>query len=132
MVILFNMDTCILGVGGKIEKVWKGITGRKGITMVICLPLIALPMMVKYFKINIRYEVRKGLHYLFFAFAIALVSIFPSSLIVCSYRMLVSHSCILIYIVCTFPVVACITLETTPCKFAHVYTKCVKGVHGIQ
>ena len=71
MIILCNMDTCIWGVGGKIEKLWKGTTGRKGITMVICLPLIALPMMVKYFKINIRYEVRKGLHYLFFAFAVA-------------------------------------------------------------
>ena len=45
------------GVGGKIEKLWKGTTGRTGVTMVICLPLIALPMMVKYFKINIRYEV---------------------------------------------------------------------------
>ena len=64
------------GVGGKIEKLWEGTTGRTGITMVICLPLIALPMMMKYFKINIRYEIRKGLHYLFFAFAIALVSIF--------------------------------------------------------
>ena len=122
------------GVGGKIEKLWKGTTGRTGVTMVICLPLIefiALPMMVKYFKINIRYEVRKGLHYLFFAFAIALVSTFWSLIdarIICLYLFHV----ILIYIMCTFPVVACITLETTPCKFAYVYTICVEAVHKIQ
>ena len=44
-----------------------GITGA---ITVVCTPLIAFPMI--YFKDKISYEVRKGLHYLFYVFAVAM------------------------------------------------------------
>ena len=61
------------GVGGKLKKVYSGNTGISGLVMCFCLPLIVLPMAIRYFRVNIRYEIRKGLHYMFIPFVIALL-----------------------------------------------------------
>jgi len=47
-------------------------TGITGLIPVIVLPIITVIMMKKKFKTEISYEIRKGLHYLFYPFALIL------------------------------------------------------------
>jgi hypothetical protein len=58
------------GLQGNIHLLWTHITGVTGLVVVLSTPLIAFPMM--YCKGMIPYEIRKGLHYLFYVFALGL------------------------------------------------------------
>lgn len=65
------------GNQGNIHLLWKHRTGLSGLVAVIASIFITFPMM--YFKKQIPYEVRKGLHYLFFVFAIGMAYHVPPS-----------------------------------------------------
>ncbi|KAL7535065.1 hypothetical protein ACHAXR_006247 [Thalassiosira sp. AJA248-18] len=62
---------------GNIKLLWTSVVGLTGLITVTSTPLIAFPMM--YYKDKIRYEIRKGLHYLFYVFAIAMCFHVPPS-----------------------------------------------------
>jgi len=64
---------------GNIALLWTSVAGLSGLLAVVATPLITFVMM--YFKTKISYEIRKGLHYLFFLFAIALCFHVPPSAI---------------------------------------------------
>ena len=55
---------------GNIKLLWTSTVGLSGLITVIATPLITFTMM--YYKEKLRYEIRKGLHYLFYVFAIAM------------------------------------------------------------
>ena len=58
------------GLQGNISLLWKDRTGISGLVVIIATPLITFVMM--YWKKQIKYEIRKGLHFLFYAFAIGM------------------------------------------------------------
>ena len=55
---------------GNISLLWEHCAGFSGRIVVVSTPIITLPMM--YWKSSIPYEVRKGIHYLFYHFSIGL------------------------------------------------------------
>ncbi|KAL7465445.1 hypothetical protein ACHAXS_005802 [Conticribra weissflogii] len=55
---------------GNGDLLWTTNAGISGLIAVLVTPLITFPMM--YWKKKISYEIRKGLHYLFFVFAVAM------------------------------------------------------------
>lgn len=60
-----------------IRLLWETRTGVSGLVVLCFIPLIAIPMV--FWKRKIKYEMRKGLHYLFYAFAIGLCFHVPTS-----------------------------------------------------
>ena len=65
------------GHQGNIKLLWTCAAGLSGLVAVVVTPLITIFML--FFKTRISYEVRKGLHYLFYPFAIALCFHVPPS-----------------------------------------------------
>ena len=65
------------GNQGNANLLWTSAAGITGLITVIATPIITIFMMM--FKTQITYEVRKGLHYLFFLFAIAMCFHVPAS-----------------------------------------------------
>ncbi|KAL7525609.1 hypothetical protein ACHAXR_002213, partial [Thalassiosira sp. AJA248-18] len=55
---------------GNINLLWTSLAGQSGLATVLVTPLITIPMMR--YKKQIRYEIRKALHYLFYGFAVAM------------------------------------------------------------
>uniref|UniRef100_A0A7S2A4J8 FAD-binding FR-type domain-containing protein n=1 Tax=Trieres chinensis TaxID=1514140 RepID=A0A7S2A4J8_TRICV len=55
---------------GHIALLWEHQTGFTGVVILVVTPLIVVPMIC--WKEKIRYEIRKGLHYLFYVFAICM------------------------------------------------------------
>lgn len=55
---------------GNIRLLWTTPAGLTGLVAVVAMPLITFPMM--YFRESLSYELRKGLHYLFYLFAVVL------------------------------------------------------------
>jgi len=64
---------------GNISLLVTSVTGITGIITITLTPLIAFPMM--FCRKSIRYEIRKGLHYLFYIFAITMCFHVPPSAI---------------------------------------------------
>ena len=62
---------------GNISLLWEHRAGFSGLVVVVATPIITLPMM--YWKRSIPYEIRKGIHYLFYIFAIGLCFHAPPS-----------------------------------------------------
>jgi len=60
-----------------LDLVWTTRVGRSGVCALMVIPLIGVPMM--YCKAQLSYEVRKGLHYCFYVFGIALCFHVPTS-----------------------------------------------------
>lgn len=56
---------------------WRTQTGLSGLVVLAFVPIIAIPMVI--WKRKMRYEIRKGLHYLFYAFAIGMCFHVPTS-----------------------------------------------------
>jgi len=63
---------------GDIQFLWTTATGISGLTAMLATPLIVCPMALPSFKKRLAFEVRKGLHYLSWLWAIALVYHAPS------------------------------------------------------
>ena len=61
------------GLNGTISLLWQTRTGIAGLIAASMTPLICWPMYVPALKRNIKFEVRKGLHYLSVVWAIALL-----------------------------------------------------------
>ncbi|KAL7555274.1 hypothetical protein ACHAWF_019016 [Thalassiosira exigua] len=64
---------------GNMRLLWTSPAGVTGLITIIVAPLITFPMM--YYKPKLRYEIRKGLHYLFYVFAITMCFHVPTSAI---------------------------------------------------
>ncbi|KAL7537204.1 hypothetical protein ACHAXR_008944 [Thalassiosira sp. AJA248-18] len=64
------------GHHGNIKLLWTSAAGLSGLITVVATPFITVIM---HFKTTISYEIRKGLHYLFFLFAIAMCFHVPPS-----------------------------------------------------
>lgn len=64
---------------GNIKLLWTSAAGISGLITVVATPLITFPMM--YYKHKLSYEIRKGLHYLFYLFAVAMCFHVPPSAI---------------------------------------------------
>ena len=62
---------------GNISLLWTSAAGLSGLIAVVATPFITFLMM--YFKAVLPYEIRKGLHYLFYVFAIGLCFHVPPS-----------------------------------------------------
>jgi hypothetical protein len=73
---------------GNLHLLWTTRTGLSGLVTVIATPLITFPMM--YFKRTISYEIRKGLHYLFYIFGKSRV--FPLLLLGCNHNVRYPHT----------------------------------------
>lgn len=58
------------GLQGNNDLLWTSRSGRSGIVSMAVCPLIVILMV--YFRKEISYEIRKGLHYLFIPFTISL------------------------------------------------------------
>ena len=58
------------GLQGNVHLLWRHATGVSGLVALVAIPLIAFPMM--YCKERVPFELRKGLHYLFYLFAVGL------------------------------------------------------------
>mmetsp|Transcript_19662 Transcript_19662/g.27645 ORF Transcript_19662/g.27645 Transcript_19662/m.27645 type:complete len:732 (+) Transcript_19662:212-2407(+) len=56
-----------------IQQLWTTTTGVTGLLAALITPLIVWPMTVPSLKSSIRYEIRKGLHYLFIPWALLLM-----------------------------------------------------------
>ena len=61
------------GLNSDIHLLWETTTGISGLIAIIITPLICWPMAVPAIKERLAYEMRKGLHYLSIAWAIALL-----------------------------------------------------------
>jgi len=66
------------GLNGDISLLWKTNTGITGLIAAIITPLVCWPMFVPALKQNMKFELRKGLHYLAVVWAIALLWHAPS------------------------------------------------------
>ena len=66
------------GLNGDIFLLWKTNTGITGLIALIITPLVCWPMYVPALKQKIKFEVRKGLHYLAIVWAMALLWHAPS------------------------------------------------------
>ena len=64
---------------GNLELLGTSAAGQTGLITIVVTPLITFPMM--YMKRKIRYEIRKGMHYLFYVFAVAMCFHVPPSAI---------------------------------------------------
>ena len=62
---------------GNESLLWKHRTGLSGLVVLVITPLIVYPMV--YFKKQISYEIRKGLHCLFYVFAVGMCFHVPTS-----------------------------------------------------
>ncbi|KAL3816921.1 hypothetical protein ACHAXA_009116 [Cyclostephanos tholiformis] len=81
---------------GNLSLLWTSAAGLSGLIAVIATPLIAFPMM--YYKDRLGYEVRKGLHFLFYLFAIGLCFHVPTNAVPNGgYIAPVLGTCILLY-----------------------------------
>ncbi len=81
---------------GNIGLLWTSPAGLSGLITVIATPLITFPMM--YHKKNLRYELRKRLHRLFYVFAIAMCfHVPPNALPNGGFIAPVLGSCIVLY-----------------------------------
>mmetsp|Transcript_28716 Transcript_28716/g.80835 ORF Transcript_28716/g.80835 Transcript_28716/m.80835 type:complete len:680 (+) Transcript_28716:174-2213(+) len=58
------------GAQGNISLLWTCAAGLTGLIVVVSTPFITFPML--YMKTQIAYEIRKGIHYLFYVFAIVI------------------------------------------------------------
>ncbi|KAL7529886.1 hypothetical protein ACHAXR_003208, partial [Thalassiosira sp. AJA248-18] len=67
------------GSQGNIKLLWTSSAGLSGLITIIATPLITIPMIC--YKEKISYEIRKGLHYLFYVFAIAMCFHVPTTAI---------------------------------------------------
>ncbi|KAL7548833.1 hypothetical protein ACHAWF_012090 [Thalassiosira exigua] len=61
------------GITNKMDHLWAGQTGKTGLVMIACLPVISIPMLFRYFRVKFPYELRKALHYIFVVFVLALI-----------------------------------------------------------
>ena len=61
------------GLNSDIDLLWRTATGISGLVALVITPLICWPMAVPAIKERLAFEVRKGLHYLSIAWAIALL-----------------------------------------------------------
>lgn len=68
------------GLNADISFLWTTRTGITGLVTLFITPFICLPMAVAFLKERIRYEVRKGLHYLSILWAVALLFHAPSKI----------------------------------------------------
>ena len=66
------------GLSQDINLLWETSTGVTGMIAAFVTPLICWPMAIEYLKQRIKFEVRKGLHYLAVAWIIALLFHAPS------------------------------------------------------
>ncbi len=66
------------GLNNEMSLLWQTATGITGFIAAAVTPMICLPMVVPYLKKSIKFEVRKGLHYLSIVWAIALLFHAPS------------------------------------------------------
>ncbi len=66
------------GLNGDISLLWESNTGITGLITMIITPLVCWPMFVPALKQNMKFELRKGLHYLAVVWAIALLWHAPS------------------------------------------------------
>jgi hypothetical protein len=60
------------GVQGNIDLLWTNPTGISGLIVVLACPLITFPMFIEPLRLALNYEIRKGMHYLFYVFAIGM------------------------------------------------------------
>mmetsp|Transcript_17430 Transcript_17430/g.24892 ORF Transcript_17430/g.24892 Transcript_17430/m.24892 type:complete len:638 (+) Transcript_17430:540-2453(+) len=67
------------GLQGNIELLWTHKTGISGFVVVVATPIITVLMISDKCKRRIKYEIRKGLHYLFYVFAVGLCFHAPTS-----------------------------------------------------
>ena len=99
---------------GNLELLGTSAAGQTGLITIVVTPLITFPMM--YFKRRIRYEIRKGMHYLFYVFAIAMCfHVPPSAIPNRGFLPYVLSICIGMYAIDTFYVhiFMCEKIETT-------------------
>ncbi|KAL3776570.1 hypothetical protein ACHAW5_000334 [Stephanodiscus triporus] len=99
---------------GNLRLLWTSAAGLSGLIAVVATPLIAFPMM--YYKDRLSYEVRKGLHFLFYVFAIGLCFHVPTNAIPNGgYIAPVLGSCIVLYTLdaCYVYFFMCEKIETT-------------------
>ena len=68
------------GLNADVSFLWTTRTGITGLIALFITPFIVLPMAVAFLKERIRYEVRKGLHYLSVLWAAALLFHAPSKI----------------------------------------------------
>lgn len=68
------------GLNGDMSLLWRTSTGITGLVAVVVIPFIVLPMVVPFLKKKVRYEVRKGLHYLSIIWAVALLFHAPTKI----------------------------------------------------
>ncbi|EED87425.1 predicted protein [Thalassiosira pseudonana CCMP1335] len=104
------------GIQGNIDLLWTNITGLSGLIVVLATPLITFPMFINPLRLAMSYEVRKGLHYLFYLFAIGMcfhnkTSAFPNG----GFNQVVLGFCIVYYTLDSLYVMIFMTemIETT-------------------
>jgi len=68
------------GLNGDMSLLWRTSTGITGLLAAVLIPFIVLPMAVPFLKKKVRYEVRKGLHYLSIIWAVALLFHAPTKI----------------------------------------------------
>ncbi len=66
------------GLNNDIRLLWQSNSGITGLIAASCTPLMVWPMVIPAIKERVRYEVRKGLHYLSWVWALALLWHAPS------------------------------------------------------
>ncbi|KAL3778271.1 hypothetical protein ACHAW5_000509 [Stephanodiscus triporus] len=99
---------------GNLRLLWTSAAGLSGLITVVATPLIAFPMM--YYRDGLSYEVRKGLHFLFYLFAVGLCFHVPTNAIPNGgYIAPVLGSCIVLYTLdaCYVYFFMCEKIETT-------------------
>ena len=117
---------------GNISLLWTHRTGLSGLVVIVVTPLITLPMV--YFKKRIPYEIRKGLHWLFYLFAVGMCFHVPTAAFpnggFCTYVM---GTCIVFYTLDRLYVEAFMTekIEVSR-KLAKPFLHCGRGVAGYE
>ncbi|KAL3806640.1 hypothetical protein ACHAXA_001896 [Cyclostephanos tholiformis] len=99
---------------GNMSLLWTSAAGLSGLITVVVTPLIAFPMM--YYRDSLSYEVRKGLHFLFYLFAYGLCFHVPMNAIPNGgYIAPILGSCIVLYTLdaCYVYLFMCEKIETT-------------------
>lgn len=111
--LIHTVTHCIRWIiSGNFNLLVKSQTGITGLITVIFLPLITVIMMKSSLKSKISYELRKGLHYLFYLFALILCLHAP-----CGYIGVVMGLSLFIYVVDTAYVWIFMTEKTSTRKF---------------
>lgn len=77
---------------GNINLLWNSTAGLTGLIAISVIPLIAFAMM--YLKRKLNYEIRKGLHYLFYVFAIVSFVILLVMLSILLVMLSIQYACI--------------------------------------